>query len=159
MSTNTHVVHGVGTATVNAASIPTIESVRSIVKQIAAVRLDAGACPGRMPNRRLTNEFGSSPAIKPNPAQAPSAAYPAGVNCHNVAGGTPRGRETTIATAANAERRSRDHDDKAPQRLVLTEDWPSAKRAAAIKRNRQDLRDATTQPQRLQEAGKHEGHN
>src|SRR6185369_1512281 len=30
ISTNTHVVHGVGTAMVSAASIPTIESVRSM---------------------------------------------------------------------------------------------------------------------------------
>src|SRR5688572_2576791 len=101
MSTHSHVAHGVGTATVTAASIPTIESRRSIVKQITLVSPDAGACPGKIPSRRLTNEFGSSPAIKPNPAQEPSAAYPAGVNCHSVAGGIPSGKETTAATAAN----------------------------------------------------------
>ena len=47
ISTHSHVVHGVCTATVTAASIPTIESMRSIVKQIALVRPRCRRLPGQ----------------------------------------------------------------------------------------------------------------
>ena len=60
--------------------------------------------------------------------------------------------------AGKSEGCGRDHDE-APQCLVLAKNRPPAKHAAAIKRNSKDLREAIMQPQRVQNAGKHEGQN
>src|SRR6185436_15322641 len=74
-TTNTHVIHGVGATSAIAISDPTIESKRSTANDTNAATRPRGARPGATSSWRLMNEFGSSPNMKPSPAQAPSAPY------------------------------------------------------------------------------------
>ena len=83
--------------------------------------------PGAMSSCRFTNEFGSSPAMKPKPAHAPSRAYPDRVSGHRPA---PRGSPASAASSAKADGGRRHHDDEAAQRLVLAEQTASAQRQA-----------------------------
>src|SRR4029079_12761020 len=75
-STYAHIIGGVGTTTETAISAPRIESTRSTTKQITAAAEPRGDLPGAMSSCRFTNEFGSSPAMNPSPATAPSAPSP-----------------------------------------------------------------------------------
>ena len=149
--------HETGTTDASASSMPALESNRSATRKTARRRRPAAASPGGMPSRRLTNELGSSPPMKPRAAQAPTRPYRAGVS-----GQSPRAGGSGPAVGQRGEQHEGDaggghHHQEAAQGLVRAEDRPAAEGAAAVEGNREAPRERRGQPHCVRGAGQREG--